>query len=235
MCSRSSRWGWTAKPSHTGSSSARDPSAKSMRPVIRCLDRKALALWGVSRGGIHRHRHRRHVLAEFGQRALDLLRLGRARVLAGGVEEGHDRRPAAQLRAWSRAPRPGRAALKSGARRPAGKVAPSKRRGPSEAASSLPAGAARTTAPRAKAATSMRAISHARVHPWQGSAGSLGLYEASADRVAHQLHAVAHAQLGQHVGPVGLHRLLGQVEGLGDLAVGVGLGDQLRDLELARA
>ena len=57
---------------------------------------------------------------------------------------------------------------------------------------------------------------------------------APADRVAHELDAVAHPELAQDVGPVRLDRLLGQVEDLGDLGVGVCLGDQLDHLLLAR-
>src|SRR5215211_4655774 len=62
----------------------------------------------------------------------------------------------------------------------------------------------------------------------------LGLYEAAPDGVSRELHAVAHPELREHVRPVRLDRLLGDLQGLRDLAVRVGLGDQLDHLELAR-
>ena len=62
----------------------------------------------------------------------------------------------------------------------------------------------------------------------------LRLDEPAADRVAHELHAVAHAELAEDVGAVRLDRLLRELQRLRDLPVGVGLGDQLDDLELAR-
>ena len=77
------------------------------------------------------------------------------------------------------------------------------------------------------------ALARARRPPATGPA-RLGLDEAAADRVAHELDAVAHAELAQQVGAVGLDRLLGEVQDLGDLRVGVRLGDQLDDLLLAR-
>src|SRR3954467_487350 len=54
------------------------------------------------------------------------------------------------------------------------------------------------------------------------------------DRVAPELHAVAHAELAQQVRPVRLDGLLGQVQRLGDLLVRERLGDQLEHLLLAR-
>src|SRR3954452_20031217 len=63
---------------------------------------------------------------------------------------------------------------------------------------------------------------------------TLRLGETPADRIAHELHAIAHAELAQQVGPVRLDGLLGQVQRLGDLLVRVGLGDQLEHLLLAR-
>jgi hypothetical protein len=51
----------------------------------------------VSRGRVDRDRQRRHVLAEVVERAADGLGLGRAGVVAGRVEEGHDHRLAAQV------------------------------------------------------------------------------------------------------------------------------------------
>src|SRR5690348_4362981 len=62
----------------------------------------------------------------------------------------------------------------------------------------------------------------------------LGLRAPGADRVAHKLHAIAHAELAQQVRAVRLDGLLGEVERLGDLLVRVRLGDQLQDLLLAR-
>src|SRR4051812_39308580 len=62
----------------------------------------------------------------------------------------------------------------------------------------------------------------------------LRLDEPAADRVAHELHAVAHAELAQQVAAVGLDGLLAEVEDLADLLVRVRLGDQLEDLLLAR-
>src|SRR5918996_3948190 len=63
----------------------------------------------------------------------------------------------------------------------------------------------------------------------------LWLDQAAPDRVADQLDAVAHAELAHRVRAVTLDRLLGEVEDLGDLAVGVRLRDQLHDLLLARS
>ena len=56
----------------------------------------------------------------------------------------------------------------------------------------------------------------------------------AADRVADELDAVAHAELAQQVRAVRLDGLLGQVQRLGDLLVGEGLGDQLQHFLLAR-
>ena len=78
--------------------------------------------------------------------------------------------------------------------------------------------------------------------PWGGVAhirrGShhprSGLDEAAADRVARQLDAVAHPELGQHVLAVALDGLGADRQQLRDLLGRVRLGDQLDDLELAR-
>ncbi len=64
---------------------------------------------------------------------------------------------------------------------------------------------------------------------------SLRLDQAAPDRVAGELHPVAHAQLVEDVRPVPLDRLLADHERLGDLAAGVALRDELDDLGLARA
>src|SRR5687767_8887972 len=64
--------------------------------------------------------------------------------------------------------------------------------------------------------------------------GGSGLGEPAPDRVADELHAVAHAELAQEVRPVRLDGLLREVQELRDLLVRVGLGDQLEDLLLAR-
>src|SRR3954454_16899775 len=61
-----------------------------------------------------------------------------------------------------------------------------------------------------------------------------GFGETSPDRIAHQLHAVAHPELAQQVRAVRLDGLRREVQRLGDLLVRVGLGDQLEDLLLAR-
>src|SRR5207247_7796713 len=66
------------------------------------------------------------------------------------------------------------------------------------------------------------------------TASILRLDQASPDRVANQLNAVPHAELSHRVGAVVLHRLLREMEDLGDLARGVGLSDELDDLLLAR-
>src|SRR3954470_17039672 len=49
-----------------------------------------------------------------------------------------------------------------------------------------------------------------------------------------RLHAVAQAELGQHVGDVGLDRVLAEHELRGDLGVGQAAGDEAQHLELAR-
>src|SRR5580693_6739038 len=54
-----------------------------------------------------------------------------------------------------------------------------------------------------------------------------------ADREQRGLGAVLHAQLGQHRADVGLDRLLRDVQGAGDLAVGAALGQFGQDLALA--
>src|SRR5690349_1654587 len=63
-----------------------------------------------------------------------------------------------------------------------------------------------------------------------GSAGARptrsGLDEAAADRVAGELHPVAHAELLEDVRAVALDRLLGDEQQLADLLVGVRLGDE---------
>jgi hypothetical protein len=62
-----------------------------------------------------------------------------------------------------------------------------------------------------------------------------GLHEAAANRVVGQFDAVAHAELLEHVGAVAVDRLLADDELLGDLLAREALGDQLDDLEFARA
>src|SRR3954453_23926572 len=63
---------------------------------------------------------------------------------------------------------------------------------------------------------------------------TLSLREPSADRVAHQFDPISHPELAQQVRAVRLDGLLGEVQRLGDLLVGEGLGDQLEHLLLAR-
>src|SRR4051812_25061829 len=70
--------------------------------------------------------------------------------------------------------------------------------------------------------------------PQPGAGGTLRFDEAAPDRVAHELHAIAHAELGEDVGAVALDRLLRQHEIGGDLTRRAGLRDQLDDLDLAR-
>src|SRR5687767_4626037 len=129
---------------------------------------------------------------------------------------------------WVRTPR------SSGARMPSGSVAPSKRSGPAAGEGSSRA-AARTTAPRARIPATKSAIStrgftrRSVVAAWRRA---LRLDQPAPYRVAHELDAIAHPELGQHVPAVGLDGLLRQVQRLGDLAVRVGLGDQLDHLEL---
>src|SRR4051794_39875851 len=83
--------------------------------------------------------------------------------------------------------------------------------------------------------TPMAPRTTAAVPPRFTEAGEyLCLGETPADRVAHELHAVTHAELAQQVRAVRLDRLLGEVQRLRDLLVGVGLGDQLQDFLLAR-
>src|SRR6266542_4257515 len=67
-----------------------------------------------------------------------------------------------------------------------------------------------------------------------GTRRRLRLDQALADRVADQLHAVAHAQLPHRVRAMVLNGLLRQMEDRGDLPVRVGLRDELDDLLLAR-
>ena len=204
-CARGRRAGAaTAKPFHTGASSARVPSTKLIRPVMRCSERNARALPRACRAGGRppppapaRPRPARS------SGALDLLRLRRAGVLARGVEEGDDHRRAAQ-RAHGHALAVLVGEREVGRAQPAGRVAPSKRRGPERGR--LVLGAAGRS--RQGDATTARAMPtegqtpgsiRARAEFTPPQAESLGLDEAAADRVAHQLHAVAHPELRQHV------------------------------------
>src|SRR4051794_16237807 len=67
-----------------------------------------------------------------------------------------------------------------------------------------------------------------------GPRRSLRLDEPAADRVPRELDAVVHAELLEDVRPVPCDRLLADVQLVGDLVVGVRLGDELDDLELPR-
>src|SRR5215207_7384948 len=71
-------------------------------------------------------------------------------------------------------------------------------------------------------------------YPWPAVARRSGLDEPAADRVAHELDAIAHPELGENVGAVAFDGLLADHQQLGDLPAGAGLGDQLDDLGLAR-
>src|SRR5215218_2110080 len=132
---------------------------------------------------------------------------------------------------------------KSGARTPFGMIAPSKPE-PALARPSVLRVAASTRAPSASAQTSTSAMSTrgftraSVVVPGAAATrdarGLLGLDQAAADRVANELDAVTHPELREQVGAMRLDRLLRQLQGVGDLAVRVCLGDQLDHLELTR-
>src|SRR4051812_4953624 len=70
--------------------------------------------------------------------------------------------------------------------------------------------------------------------PHADRVGSLRFDQSAPDRVADELDAVAHPELGEDVRAVALDGLLAQHEVGGDLARRAGLGDQLDDLDLAR-
>src|SRR6185503_6276142 len=116
---------------------------------------------------------------------------------------------------------------KSGIVAPGGRTAPC---GPAAADSSPRVASHTPKTPAAAQMTSVVSASATRV----GTPRSLGFGQSPPDGVADQLDAVAHAELAQQVGPVRLDGLLGQVQDLGDLLVGVRLGDQLEHLLLAR-
>src|SRR4051812_24056670 len=119
------------------------------------------------------------------------------------------------LPSWSRR-------LKSGARTSLGMVEPSNFEPLASAGAPVRVVAANTAVARASAPTITRAIAMRGFIPPQRS--QLGLYESPADRVPHELYAVAHAELREQVGAVRLDRLLRQLQRVGDLAVRVGLG-----------
>src|SRR4051794_28488834 len=120
--------------------------------------------------------------------------------------------------------------LKSGTAAPGGRIAPAQPFvSPVAPSSPLIASDAPITAAAAHTVSAMR-TSRRRA----GTRPTLGLGQPAPDRVAHELDAVAHAELAQQVRPVRLDRLLREVERLGDLLVRVRLGDQLQDLLLAR-
>src|SRR3954467_14815227 len=100
---------------------------------------------------------------------------------------------------------------------------------PAPPSSPLIASAAPITAAAAHTVSAMRTSRRRACTPPR-----LSLGQSAPDRVAHELHPVAHAELAQQVGPVRLDGLLRQVQRLGDLLVRVCLGDQLQDLLLAR-
>src|SRR3954452_1424922 len=120
--------------------------------------------------------------------------------------------------------------LKSGTAAPGGGMAPAQPFvSPVAPSSPLIASDAPITAAAAHTASAMR-TSRRRA----GTRPTLGLGQSAPDRVAHELDAVAHAELAQQVRPVRLDRLLREVQRLGYLLVRVRLGDQLQDLLLAR-
>src|SRR5215212_6710315 len=59
--------------------------------------------------------------------------------------------------------------------------------------------------------------------------------EAAPDRVAREVHAIAHPELLEDVGPVPVDGLAADHEHLRDLVARVTLGDKLDDLDLARS
>src|SRR3990172_11846114 len=61
------------------------------------------------------------------------------------------------------------------------------------------------------------------------------IYQATADGILHELRPVVHVQLLHEAGPVHLDGVDADDKLLGDLAVGVALGDELQDLPLPRA
>src|SRR3954471_16128515 len=120
--------------------------------------------------------------------------------------------------------------LKSGTLAPGGRPAPAHPFvSPAPPSSPLIASDAPITAAAAHTVSAMRTSRRRACTPPR-----LSLGQSAPDRVAHELDAIAHAELAQQVGPVRLDRLLGQVQDLGDLLVRVRLGDQLEDLLLAR-
>src|SRR3954447_12646651 len=120
--------------------------------------------------------------------------------------------------------------LKSGTAAPGGRMAPAQPFvSPVPPSSPLIASDAPITAAEAHTVSAMR-TSRRRA----GTRPTLGLGQSAPDRVAHELDAVAHAELAQQVRPVRLDGLLREVQRLGDLLVRVRLGDQLQDFLLAR-
>ena len=94
-CSRPCVCGRSPNAFHTGSSCARVPSRKSIRPVIACLSRNDLRELRRVVGRVDRTPITRHVVPEVVERAADRLHLRRAGVAAGRVDE-RVRRPAAR-------------------------------------------------------------------------------------------------------------------------------------------
>src|SRR3954454_20546291 len=210
----------------TGASCARVPSRKSMRPRIAWSSRNVFARSGVSLTGStetpttrtswpSRSSAPRMLRTCAGQTSLQVEYTNAKTAVCPRRDAALTARPS-----WL-------CSVKSGMWAPGGRIAPCQ----PVATDSPPACASHTpNTPAAAQMTSVVSASATRV----GTRRSLGFGEAPPDRVAHELDAVAHAELAQQVGLVRLDGLLGQVQDLGDLLVGVRLGDQLQDLLLAR-
>src|SRR3954447_23762623 len=67
-----------------------------------------------------------------------------------------------------------------------------------------------------------------------GPAAGLRRDQSAPDRVAREIHAIAHLELLEDVRAVAIDRLAADYEHARDLVAGVPLGDELDDLDLAR-
>ena len=178
---------------------------------------------------VDRDRERRRRLLEVVERPADLRRRQRTGVLARRVHERQHHDPAAEG-----AQRHGVAVLVAQVEVARRDVGPQRARErdqsppppPPRPSRVMPAAASITRLAVTKIARRIRAgiasqgrPSAAGAAPGRGRRRGSGLDEPAPDRVAHELDAVAHPELAQDVRAVGLDRLLGQVEQLGDLAV----------------
>src|SRR3954469_21320586 len=204
-----------------------------MRPVIACLSRNGLARDGVSLTGSTDTPITRTSCPRSSSAPRMLCtcagQMSRQVEDTNATTTGRPRSeaPVTSLPSWFVSVKPGRCV-------PGGRTAPC--HPPAGASSwalashtpSTPAGAQKTSV---VSASTTRVGTHRRLRraPRRSRLG-----QPTADRVADELDAIAHAELAQQVGPVRLDGLLRQVQDLADLAVGVRLGDQLEDLLLAR-